>query len=118
VNIPKVIETKEDLYALILNAAQKFRQPCYAARLAMKGFTYLDLADDYFLEFLAGKTKVGPRRPVVNGKQTKPTLRLKLPIAKSAAFTIIRRDLLNALTKQTEEERQHVELESLEAETE
>ena len=115
-DIPKTIKTNDELYQLIVNAAQKFRQPCYAARLAVKGQTYLDLADDYFLKYLSGDMKVGTRRPVVKGKATKPTHRLELPLAKSTAFTIVRRDLLNALTKQTEEERQNVALESLETE--
>ena len=111
---PKVIETKEDLYALMVYVAQVFRKHSYSERMAAKGITYLDLANDLFLLFLEGNLSPKSRRPFVNGKATKPSKALELPIDKFEAYGIIHRDLFNILRSPTREEHSRVTLQVME----
>ena len=110
--LPQTVTTKEELYALVVAVAQVFRTETFTLRLATKGITYLDLANDYYLAFLEGKLAPTQRRAVVNGKPTRPSAILTLPISKSTAFAIVRHDLLDALRRKTTEEKENVELQS------
>lgn len=112
--LPQRLTTPDELYSLVVAVAQIFRSRSYAERLAKIGASYLDLADDYFLSYLEGKTKPKKRFPVRNGRKTSPAVELTLPIDKSVAYYIVQRDILTMVTKPTTEERERVSLESLE----
>lgn len=105
--LPDLIVTKEDLYNLIVVASRKFQQPAYAQRLAIKGMTHLDLANELFLKFLDGGLAPKHRR---KGKGTKPANDVKLPIKKTLAYASLVRDLMNLVNRRTREEKARVQL--------
>ena len=112
-NLPPTLHTKEELYSLIVAAAQVFRTKTYEHRMAEKGMSYLDLADEFFLSWLKNGSKPMCRKPVRGGKATNPAVELTLPISKNIAFYIVKYDLLSRAGKLTLEEREGIELESL-----
>jgi hypothetical protein len=106
-NLPDVLETKEDLYNLIVIASRKFHQPCYANRLATMGLSHRDLAHELILRFLTDGLAPKHRRV---GKGTNPANDVRLPIRKNRAYATLSRDLLNIVRKLTPEEKARVEL--------
>ena len=106
-DLPDVLETKDDLYNLIVVASRKFQQPVYSGRLASKGMTHLDLANELFLKFMEGGLAPKHRR---KGKGTKPATDVLLPIKKNRAYATLSRDLLDLVRKRTPEEKAHVQL--------
>jgi hypothetical protein len=116
--LPNVLMTEDDLYSLIVVVAQIFRSQSYADRMAKIGISYLDLADDYYLSYLEGRTKPTKRFPVRNGVSTRPAVELALPIEKTTAYTIVKFDLLTVISRDTPEERANVVLESIEQQEE
>ena len=111
-NLPPILHTKEELYSLVVAAAQVFRTKTQASRMAVLSITYLDLADEYFLSWLEGNTKPAYRQPVRKGKEQRETVELELPISKSIAFYIARRGLIHIICLKTTEEKENIKLES------
>ena len=109
-DVPTILRTHEDMYLLLCVVAQKFRTPRYALRLATKGQTHMDLADEIFLHYMQGKLVPHHRKPMRNGKATRPSIPLFLPVKKSTAYGILVKDMLNLLRCPTSEERARVTL--------
>jgi len=109
-DVPTILRTHEDVYLLLCVVAQKFRTPRYTTRLALKGQSHMDLADDIFLRYMQGKLVPSHRKPMRNGKATRPAIPLFLPVKKYVAYGILVKDMLNLLRCPTSEERAHVTL--------
>lgn len=106
-DLPDVLQTKEDLYNLIVVASRKYQQPIYANRLAAKGMTHLDLANELFLRFIGGGLAPKHRR---KGNGTNAANDVTLPIKKTRAYATLSRDLLDMIRKRTPEEKAQVQL--------
>ena|ERR1039458_5256448 len=104
-DLPEVLETKEDLYNVIVIASRKFQQTAYANRLADKGMTHMDLANELFIKFLSGGLAPSHRKSVGN-----PSNLVKMPIGRNRAYATLSRDLMDLIRKRTPEEKAKIRL--------
>ena len=92
-DVPVVLKTQEDLYRVMQCTVKVLLH-----RYGIFDLEVDEVANDLFLKWLetGGKPK-GRRRSKVNGKKTKPSIVLELPIRKGMAYYIIRNDVKNYL---------------------
>jgi hypothetical protein len=66
-----------------------------------------DMADEIFMKYLE-HPKPKRRQPIRKGKRTRPAVTLTLPIKKTVAYYILKRDMLDVLRSKTKEEKAKV----------
>jgi len=95
--IPIIIDNSKDGQENLYKVMQ-----C-VARMLLKKYKIFELeidevANDLFIKWMQTGGYPKNRHPVVNGKPTKPSISLRLPIRKGMAYCIIRQDVKNYLS--------------------